>query len=303
MTNADIVNAILASRTTCSAAYDRVLPEIKALPAKRVRTVNLDVPRTVSRVLGALPRILALRDDIEEKTRDNDFLALQKIETYAYAAQEAYVRSLSAGKTPDELRALGEEGDSLRALLRGDTATLVRRGQLDASQIVACQGQPGYKTIATDLGLIAEVMLANWDRINCKTCVSEAELHRAKAIADALLAFVGARELTPEARDAAVDIRDRSFTLLVDSYEPARRVVTYVRWYEGDADQIAPSLYGGRHRAAKNHEKADTDDEHAHVDAVPSMSSASEASLSAPATNPFSANVSVGKPNSNPFMH
>jgi len=116
------------------------------------------------------------------------WLARHRIETYADVAQEAYLRSLSAAKTPDGAASL-------------------------------------------DLGLHTSVLRENRARIGSKTCISEQELQRAQAIAEALLAFAGARELSPAAKAEAADVRDPAFTVLVDRFEEERRVVTCVRWH------------------------------------------------------------------------
>ena len=44
-------------------------------------------------------------------------------------------------------------------------------------------------------------------------------------------------------RRAATDVRNRAFTLLVHTYEESRRAVQYLRFWEGDADDLAPSMY------------------------------------------------------------
>lgn len=51
---------------------------------------------------------------------------------------------------------------------------------------------------------------------------------------------------TGSARAAAAELRVRALSLLVREYEELRRMVTYVRWFEGDADTFVPSLYAGR---------------------------------------------------------
>ncbi|MBI5479925.1 MAG: hypothetical protein HY906_13755 [Deltaproteobacteria bacterium] len=43
-----------------------------------------------------------------------------------------------------------------------------------------------------------------------------------------------------------MDRRDRAFTLLVNAYDTFQRAVTYLRWNEGDAGTIAPSLFDYR---------------------------------------------------------
>jgi hypothetical protein len=44
------------------------------------------------------------------------------------------------------------------------------------------------------------------------------------------------------------ELRRRAYTLFVQAYDEVRRPVTYVRWEEGDVDEIVPSLFAGRTR-------------------------------------------------------
>jgi hypothetical protein len=300
MNSSDIVNAILASRLASTAAFDRVLPEMHALDASEVRPLNLDIPTVVSRVLGAGPKVLAMRADIVRDAPSVDIHKVDCLQDYANALQEAHVRCLGSGKCPDELRALGEEGDALRGLLRSDVSALVRRGLIDPARLSACKGLPGYKNIATELGVLASVMLSRWPQIQGKCCVTEQDLARAQGIAQALLAYVGIRDELPEVKAAATDLRDRAFTLLADSYDEARRAVTHLRWKAGDTDVIAPSLYSGKHRTSKR------------ADDQPQQPSASATTQPAPVAPPTPENgsprlqepvyVAPGRPNSNPFM-
>jgi len=48
---------------------------------------------------------------------------------------------------------------------------------------------------------------------------------------------------------AAADARNRVFTLLTRRYDQVRRAVVFLRWDEGDADRIVPSLYK-KHRGS-----------------------------------------------------
>jgi hypothetical protein len=68
---------------------------------------------------------------------------------------------------------------------------------------------------------------------------------RAAELAPELLVALGERGhgKTASSAAAAADRRARAFTLLVDAYDACRRAVTYLRWNEGDADLIAPSLF------------------------------------------------------------
>jgi hypothetical protein len=56
----------------------------------------------------------------------------------------------------------------------------------------------------------------------------------------------GQREQGPAVVVETARIRQQAFTLLVKAYDETRRAVSFLRWREGDADTIAPSLYAGR---------------------------------------------------------
>jgi len=295
MNDIDFVNAILAARSTSHMALERIMPEIKALDPAKVRTVNMDLPSGVARVLGALPRLLALQQEIEQQTPLYRIDKLKKLETYAYATQEAYVRCLCDADAPDELRALATEGDAVRDVLLSDANALGARGLIKAARLASCTGAAGYKVIATELGVLSAVLQESWPQIKGKCAVTEAELKRARAIADALLAFAGQRELSPEATAVAIDIRNRAFTLMYDNYDQARRVATYICWGRGDVDEVAPALYAGKRRSRA------TDEEQPVDPAAPTNPTP------APGTVPGSntaqpTDIQVGRPNSNPFM-
>ena len=42
---------------------------------------------------------------------------------------------------------------------------------------------------------------------------------------------------------ASTELRKRTASLLASRYDEVRRVLTFLRWKEGDADRIAPSLH------------------------------------------------------------
>ncbi|MBI5482654.1 MAG: hypothetical protein HY906_27620 [Deltaproteobacteria bacterium] len=61
-----------------------------------------------------------------------------------------------------------------------------------------------------------------------------------------LLAALGLKQARTEKPKESVDRRDRAFTLLVNACDTFQRAVAYLRWNEGDADAIAPSLFDYR---------------------------------------------------------
>src|SRR4051795_4426479 len=73
-----------------SAAYDRVLGEMRRLPTSKLVTMNLHVPTIVATALGALPRIRALRPRVVNDLPNLDLTRFDKLETYARALVYAH---------------------------------------------------------------------------------------------------------------------------------------------------------------------------------------------------------------------
>ena len=144
--------AQLADASVTQQAYERVLPELQGLSRAELASINLNIPSAITTVLGVLPKVRALRDQIRNELHHFDIAPIDKLEDYALALSHANAHCLTIG----------------------------RRGWRVAGVSVAAE------------------------------------------------------------------LRVRAFTLFVHAYSNARRAVTYLRWHEGDADSIAPSLYAGR---------------------------------------------------------
>ncbi|WP_438015427.1 hypothetical protein WMF18_31760 [Sorangium sp. So ce315] len=230
-----------------AAAFDRALPEIEALSPDRLISVNLDIPRVVSQVLGVLPGLRALRADIAEHLPTFDIARLDRLETYALAAWYAHLLWLSSGGAENAVKPLLAEAAPLRENLLGDAEALARRGLLDAATVADIRAGQGHIDMANDLVALSALFSASWSDIAGKTAATEEEVKRAGEVGPQFLAALGVREhgKGPGPTEAA-DKRARAFALLVHAYDQIRRAVAFLRWDEGDADEIAPSLYKGR---------------------------------------------------------
>jgi hypothetical protein len=85
-----------------------------------------------------------------------------------------------------------------------------------------------------------------WATIAGKTAIDAAELDEGEALAEQLTRAIGGRLSNPAQLTAAADARQRAFTLFINAYDQARRVAAFLRWAEGDADKLVPSVYGTR---------------------------------------------------------
>ncbi|WP_437963126.1 hypothetical protein WMF04_25645 [Sorangium sp. So ce260] len=279
-----------AAPPQAAAAFDRALPEIEALSADRLIAIKIDIPRAVSQVLGVLPGLLALRPAIAEQLQRHDVALLDRLETYALAAWYAHLLWLSSGGAENALKPLLAESVPLRENLLGDAEALARRGLLDAAAVAEIRAGQGHIDTANDLVALSALFSGSWSEISGKTAATEDEVKRAGEIGPQLLAALGVREhgKGPGPTEAA-DKRARAFALLAHAYDQTRRAVAYLRWNEGDAELVAPSLYKGRGGRAAASSDAAPEPEPEDSAAPPGVAAPAPAAGTAPTASPSGA--------------
>lgn len=228
-------------------ALAKVKPEMAALAAADVASINIDIPQAVSVVLGVAPHLGSLRAQIVKALPEHPIHTFDNLETYALAVYHAHILSLPPETAEDRVAALLEEATPLRENLLGDAEALARRGLLDADAVAEIRKGQGNVDKANDLVALSALFTRHWDEIENKTAATPAEVQRAGELGPLLLAALGAREHGAAPAPAEVaDQRRRAYTLFVRAYDETRRALSYLRWHEGDLDQLAPSLYKGR---------------------------------------------------------
>ena len=230
-----------------AAALAAVQSEMAALSPAELATINVDIPQAVAVVLGVLAQLAPFRPQIVKSLPDHPIAGFDNLKTYALAAYHAHILSLPRETSESRVATLLEEAAPLRAALLGDAEALARRGHLDAEAVAAVREGRGNVDTANDLVALAALFTTHWAAGEHKTAATWAEVRRAGELGPLLLAAIGAREHgTPLTPDQAADQRRRAYTLLYKNYGETRRAVAYLRWHEGDADDLAPSLYKGR---------------------------------------------------------
>jgi hypothetical protein len=232
----------------CGDIFRALLPELEAIPVCDILTVNLDVSAAVSTVLGTLPEVQSLREEMLRELPALDITCVDRLEEYAHALLYAQARCVTRSETRDDLMALAEEGMRTRTVLYSDATALCCRGLIDEKRIADYKGLNGYRNIASDIHILVSVMLENWEALEGKCPAQRSELERAWKVANGLLRLIGLREQAPAAAAKSANDRGRAYTLFIRAYDEVRRGVTWLRWRTRDADDIAPSLYAGRKR-------------------------------------------------------
>ena len=239
--------------TLAEEAFARRRAECLALPEAEVMGANLDVGSAVARVLGAIPKLNAVREELAAHLRKFDPGCVSRLEDYAWAlhhAQGAYLIALKPVYcSAEKLR----EARALRMFLLRQLQALAARDLVSEERWKGLHRGQGRTNLATDLNILSQVHVyyskhgSERDGAPIKSgLASAADVARALELSRLVLAAFGRRKLTPEIA-AAEDVRDRAFTLMARAYDEAQRCLTYLWWHEEEGREL-PSLWKQQHR-------------------------------------------------------
>lgn len=231
-------------------AHQAVKRELAALSAEQVVQVNLDIHHATANAIAVRARLEALRQALHDHFRKYNSRGIDKLEVYAHALLHAdsVLQQQKKSLTHDALRWATDEANDRKQVLLADCRSLVDRRLISASVLDDYSGLHGYKNTASDLELLCTVLSTHWEHIEGRCATTRTELERARRLALRMVRLLAKREQLFARIAKAADNRARAFTLFVNCYDELRRAVTFVRWHEGDADEIAPSLHAVRRR-------------------------------------------------------
>lgn len=236
-------------------AFESTEAERNAIDEKDVVMPNLDVISSISTASAAMPTIRGLREQI--KTLPGvDMEQFDRLQTYAWGLLFAHLAHAAAMRPHEPLPEMAARAAKKRELLNSDIAALVKRGVIDGKQLDQLRGGVSYRNIALDLQLLVFILRQHWSAIVARSMITEDELKEAQSLGQELFDAVNGRQRTTAAVLKATSDRSRAFLLFVRAYDEVRRAVTFLRWHEGDADALVPSLYAGRSGSKSEAEKA-----------------------------------------------
>lgn len=132
----------------------------------------------------------------------------------------------------------------LRQELLGDLKLAAKRGVVPPKRLSEVSQLVGFRNVTSDLGILVRVA-----RGRCRSSRSARTSRPPSSIARsgfeaALWHAISASEGMPTSTSTASRERVRALTLLSQAYDELCRIVEFLRWDEGDAETIAPSMYG-----------------------------------------------------------
>jgi hypothetical protein len=213
-------------------------------PADIFRNPGLDPSWAAGVVVGSLPRIEKHRDALAERFGAEGVAFLDDLPIIAYATEQANVE-LAASDSDSDLSAMHEELAEDHQLLLTDADALANRKLIERARVDAGRAVQGYRTLVTSTLVLVSLFRERWGALSGKTPVTAQEIDAIEKRAQRMLQRINERE-QGSSRLPAAELRVRALSRLIRTYGEVRRMLTYVRWWEEDADTIAPSLWANR---------------------------------------------------------
>jgi hypothetical protein len=230
------------------AAFDATQLEMETLRSDDLLPINLDIPASVSVALGVEPHLQLLVPEIERVLPAHPIGCIKDLRRYALAAWYAHLLSVPVARDEGAVKPLLAEAAPLREALLVAAEALAHRKLLDPARVAEIRAGHGNVDTANDLVALSALLSSEWGAVSSKTAIEEHEVQRAGVLGTELLAALGVRDVRGATKTDAQDARARAYTIFVRAYDDCRRALIYLRWNEGDADAIAPSLFARRTR-------------------------------------------------------
>ena len=233
-----------------NAAFNNALESRRAhllsLDAASLRIIRVDPVVIVNASIGAAPRLEKFREELVARfgTEATELLDALRPAALALKQADADFDGLTEGNA---LPPIHQELLAKHAVMLKDAESLVLRGHLPADALTNAREVRGYQATIDSTMVLLSVLRRNWATIGGITPITEQDLADIEAVALRLTDALATRDQA-SLRGPAYDLRLRAINDAFRTYDQLRRMMTFLRWDEGDVDQILPSLFVGRGR-------------------------------------------------------
>ncbi len=279
--------------STFYSSFQSIRAELESLTPEQLVAINIDVHGAVQTALGCMPELAGHRDAIRARFGAEWVEHLDKLEVYAQAAVQAHGEFLGAQTSSAELQELSRQLVEIRDILVTDATSLVKRKVIDPQALAGLRGTVGFRNQVLDVIQLTAMFRRNWGAVREITPVKIEDLERAETLTTELTRAAGIREQGAASSTSVAEMRQRAFTLFVRTYDELRRAMSFLRWHEGDVDEIIPSLYAGRGGRGKRVEDEPTEPTPVVLEPTPVSDDAEDKPPARP---------NVGMPGSDPFV-
>lgn len=224
------------------AAFDRTASARAAVDVSSLPAYTLDAVHATAQALATARRLAPYRDAIAA-LHGFDIRHLDELEDLANALLFAHVTLVSRANRVRQLPALAAEGHGLRALLLAYADLLVLKGRTPGAPVARLREGSGYRDLVEDLAALVRILGEVPEAVGPGAPVTATELGRAAELAHAITLELGADSDPDLSHDTLLLERQKLGMLLARAQSQLRRAMAYLRYDEGDAASLVPSLY------------------------------------------------------------
>jgi hypothetical protein len=235
---------------TAPQAFASVRAEIEAVPPHALIRINVDIPRAARCGLVAAERVEPLLADLAELRRF-DVRPVRMLGIYALALLHAHDLANEGGSDLPPLSVLVAEATPLREGLLRTAELLAHYGLVSLERVAAIRRGHGHADLADDLLALGRMFDELWPHVRDKIVAKREDVDRAITVSAQLqkaLAIHEAEKNPLTKHQGPRYVRAQAYALFYRAYEETRRGVAFLRWYDGDAQGIVPSLHPRRPR-------------------------------------------------------
>lgn len=224
--------------------------ELAAMPDEEIlRDTKLDPTVAADVVEASAIKIVSHRAAIVALFGAKAGELIDELPIVARATKQADIEHARAQPTID---AAGMHKEVLGAhqLLMTDAQALANRKLIDARALEPARDTQGYQATLRSVLVLVSLLREAWPRIHGISPLKKEDIDNAERVAQHMSTALARRDHGVDKVPAA-ELRTRALSMLVHRYSEVRRIMTYLRWHQGDADTFAPSLWAGRGRRTR----------------------------------------------------
>lgn len=232
------------------AAFDRTASARAAVDVSSLPPYTLEAVHASAQALATARRLAPYRSAIAALP-GFDIGHLDQLEDLANALLFTHVTLVVRANRVRQLPTLAGEGYTLRALLLAYADLLVLKGRTPAEPVARLRDGSGYRDLVEDLAALVRILRETPDAVGPTAPVTAAEIDRAAELARAMTLELGADSDPDLPHHTLLLERQKLGVLLARAQGQLRRAMAYLRFDEGDAASLVPSLYVPRARGRR----------------------------------------------------
>ena len=210
-----------------------------AIPEEKLQPVRVDITEAAFGVMGSMPAIETKREAIIAIFGEEGQQALDAVLPAVNLVLEANADHAAA--TDPGLEAEAKDLFERRLFLLSIVNAAIARRVCDGRILGKLMGGQSYVALTHDIMALSRFLSGMLPKLG-DVKLSQEHLRAMLLEAQAFGGKVGLRDRARASASVTGMERSRAYTHFVQSYDRARKLVTFVRWHFGDAEQIAPSI-------------------------------------------------------------